>query len=118
MGTACACAACPLLALYAPLARAEDDAREVDVGPAVDYARAGVYELTKQGHPFFLVNRKGKLYAVSSTCTHKRVEAEGGKGRGRVQVPAAREPVRCLRQGDEGAGPEIAPALRHPAGQH
>jgi len=85
-GAACGCAACPLLAIFAPQARAAD-AGEVDAGAVEDYRRAGVYDLTKQGRPFFLVNRKGRLYAVSSTCTHKRVTLKAAKDGGGFKCP-------------------------------
>ena len=67
---ACACAACPALQALAELA---ERAKPVDVGPAHDFQAAGIHDPLGPGRAFFLVNRGGRLYAVSSTCTHKAV---------------------------------------------
>ncbi len=83
---ACACATCPLLALFAPNVGAADGRGEVDAGAPEDYARDGIYDCGKNS-PFFLVSRKGKLYAVSSICTHKRVKLSPAKGGGGFKCP-------------------------------
>ena len=74
---ACACAACPALRA---LAEATANAPPVDVGPVGNFATKGVYDPLGPGGRFFLVNRGGRLYAVSATCTHKAVKlvAKGG----------------------------------------
>ena len=76
--TACACAACPALRAFAETA-AERGA-PVDVGPLDDFRAKGIHDPQGKGRRFFLVNRGGRLYAVSSTCTHKKVAlvARGG----------------------------------------
>jgi Rieske Fe-S protein len=73
----CAWAACPAFQALAELA---DRAQPVDVGPAHDFKAAGIHDPLGPGRAFFLVNRGGRLYAVSSTCTHKAVMlvAKGG----------------------------------------
>jgi Rieske Fe-S protein len=49
--------------------------RVVDAGPAEQYAADGVYEnFRSQG--FFLVRKGGKLFAVSSWCTHRKCKLE------------------------------------------
>ena len=66
-----ACAACPALRA---LAEAAGEARApVDVGPLEGFAAKGIHDPLGKGRRFFLVNRGGRLYAVSATCTHKRV---------------------------------------------
>ena len=67
---ACACAACPALRAFAEAAA--EKAAPVDVGPVEDFAARGIHD-PGPGRAFFLVNRGGRLYAVSATCTHKRV---------------------------------------------
>ncbi len=49
----------------------------VDAGPASAYAADGVYESFRV-RGFFLVRQGGRLFAVSSNCTHRdcRLEAE------------------------------------------
>ena len=43
----------------------------VNAGPVADYAADGVYAgFREQG--FFIIRRDGKLFALSSVCTHKR----------------------------------------------
>ena len=51
--------------------------REVDAGPADKYAAEGVYD-TFRNQGFFLVRRGGRLFALSSICTHRtcKLEAE------------------------------------------
>lgn len=77
---ACACAACPLLTLLADEAHGAEAAGEVACGAVEEYARDGIYNPAGKRGAFFLVSRKGRLYAVSSTCTHKRVKLKAGKG--------------------------------------
>ena len=68
---ACACATCPVFqALAAP---PKELARPVDVGGVSEFRRNGIYDPVGAGRKFFLISRGGRLYAVSSTCTHKKV---------------------------------------------
>ena len=75
---ACACAACPALRAFAEAAA--ERAAPVDVGPLDDFRARGIHDPQGRGRRFFLVSRGGRLYAVSSTCTHKKVAlvARGG----------------------------------------
>jgi nitrite reductase/ring-hydroxylating ferredoxin subunit len=70
---ACACAACPLASLSAAAA-AEAASGTVDAGPVRGFGREGVY--ADRAEPaaggFLVVRRGGRLYAVTSTCSHKR----------------------------------------------
>jgi nitrite reductase/ring-hydroxylating ferredoxin subunit len=84
---ACACAGCPLLVLCTQPAHAAGEATETDIGPLEEFAGEGAYDLTRRGHQFFLVNRKGRLYAVSSTCTHKAVKLTAARGAGGFKCP-------------------------------
>jgi len=68
---ACACATCP--ALRALAAAASEKTSPVDVGPLEDFKAPGIHDPSGPGRQFFLVSRGGRLYAVSSTCTHKNV---------------------------------------------
>ena len=49
----------------------------VAAGPTADYAAPGIYDRFRS-RGFFLVRREGKLFALSSVCTHRqcRLEAE------------------------------------------
>jgi Rieske Fe-S protein len=63
---ACAfCAACPenLLAATAK--------GPVDAGDVSAFMKEGIYDAFAQSQGFFLISSKGKVYAASSTCTHK-----------------------------------------------
>jgi len=63
---ACAfCAACPEN-LLAAVAKGPVDAGEVSA-----FMKDGIYDSLAQSQGFFLISSKGKLYAASSTCTHK-----------------------------------------------
>ena len=59
------CAACPEN-LLAATAKGPVDAGEVSA-----FAKEGIYDSLTQSQGFFLISSKGKLYATSSTCTHK-----------------------------------------------
>src|SRR3982751_2753416 len=78
---ACACAGCPLLTVAAP-ARTT-----VDVGPLEDFTTEGVTDRFAAGDGFFLVNRDGRLYAVSFHCTHKKVALVVAKGDAGFKCP-------------------------------
>ena len=67
---ACACAGCPLLSLAAPARRAG----AVDVGPLKDFTNEGVTDRWAASDGFFVVSRGGRVFAVSSHCTHKKVQ--------------------------------------------
>ncbi len=47
--------------------------RVINAGLASNYARDGVYS-TFHNQGFFIVRRDGKLFAISSICTHKRCQ--------------------------------------------
>ena len=51
--------------------RAPTAERVVDVGPASDYAKDGVYA-GFQNQGFFVVRKGGQLFALSAICTHRR----------------------------------------------
>lgn len=76
---ACACAACPALRAFAEATAAGRPA-PVDVGPLDEFRAKGIHDPQGAGRRFFLVNRGGRLYAVSATCTHRKVGlvARGG----------------------------------------
>ena len=63
---ACAfCVACPENVLAATAKG------PVDAGELSAFAKDGIYDSLAQSQGFFLISSKGKLYATSSTCTHK-----------------------------------------------
>jgi Rieske Fe-S protein len=43
----------------------------VDAGDVSGFMKDGIYDSLAQSQGFFLISSKGKLYATSSTCTHK-----------------------------------------------
>src|SRR5260370_1523370 len=45
--------------------------RVVDVGPASNYAKEGVYSAF-EGQGFFIVRKGSQLFALSPFCTHKK----------------------------------------------
>jgi len=67
---ACACAACPVVRALAETTASGP----VDVGPVDRFKAGGIHDRLGPGRAFFLVNKGGRLYAVSSTCTHKAVK--------------------------------------------
>lgn len=69
---ACACAACPALRAMAEAGLGR--AAPLDVGCLDDFRDTGIYAPRLAGGRFFLVNRRGRLYAVSATCTHRAVK--------------------------------------------
>lgn len=69
---AAACAGCPLFNGVADGAGTGAAATPVDVGPAEDLAE-GITGRWAAGGGFFVVRRGDRVYAVSSTCTHKKV---------------------------------------------
>ena len=68
---ACACASCPLTASAKDRPPAEPPG-PVDAGTLDDYPRDGVYDAYAAAGGFFVVRRKGRLFAPSATCTHKK----------------------------------------------
>jgi len=63
---ACAfCVACPENVLAATAKG------PVDAGEVSGFTKEGVYDAMAVSQGFFLISSKGKLYATSSTCTHK-----------------------------------------------
>ena len=84
---ACACATCPALQALAA-APDKTKAAPVDVGPVEEFQRPGLHDPAGSGRRFFLVNNRGRLYAVSSTCTHKK-----------VSLVAAGDKLKCPRHG-------------------
>ena len=79
---ACACAGCPLLAEAA----AAKPVGKVDVGSLEDFAADGVTDRWA-GAGFFVVRRGGRLYAVSSRCTHRNVGLVSAGGNGGFKCP-------------------------------
>jgi nitrite reductase/ring-hydroxylating ferredoxin subunit len=71
-GVACACAGCPALRAFPEAAAGS--AASLDVGPLDDFRASGIHDPLGRGRRFFLVNRGGRLFAVSATCTHRRVK--------------------------------------------
>lgn len=69
------CVACPEN-LLAATARGPVDAGELSA-----FTKEGIYDALSQSQGFFLISSKGKLYATSSTCTHKanQVSIDGEK---------------------------------------
>jgi nitrite reductase/ring-hydroxylating ferredoxin subunit len=74
----CACALCPV-------AHAQDDDEEapaplppgpVDAGPLTNYAKDGGYDSLAKSKQIVLVRENGKLYAMTSLCTHKQFVVE------------------------------------------
>ncbi len=68
---ACACASCPLAALAKDSPPAEPGG-PVEAGTLDDYPRDGVYDAHAASGGFFVVRSKGRLFALSATCTHKK----------------------------------------------
>lgn len=66
-----ACAACPAMRALAEATR--EQAAPVDLGPLDDFRARGIHDPLGPGRRFFLVNRAGRLFAVSATCTHRKV---------------------------------------------
>ena len=63
---ACAfCVACPENILAATAKG------PVDAGELSAFAKEGIYDSLAGSQGFFVISSKGKLYATSSTCTHK-----------------------------------------------
>lgn len=66
--TACA-GSCPLAKVLA----ADGAAQVIDAGPAANFAADGVYDAFRtQG--FFVIRQGGRLFALSSICTHRAVQ--------------------------------------------
>ena len=102
---ACACAACPL----AGVAKDAPPADPVDVGTAADYPRDGaVYDAYAKSHGFFLVRDGGTLYALSSTCTHKKALL---KAKGKA-LACPKHGARFKLTGDVAKGPARRPLPR------
>jgi nitrite reductase/ring-hydroxylating ferredoxin subunit len=100
---ACACAGCPLPTRAAP-ARGST---LLDVGPLKDFAREGVRDQWAASDGFFVVSRGGRVFAVSSHCTHKKVQL----------VPARNDDgFKCPRHGStfDAAGKVIKSPARKP----
>ncbi len=49
-----------------------DDVQAIDAGPVSNYAAEGVYDAYRD-LGFFVVRKAGRLFAISSICTHRRV---------------------------------------------
>ena len=61
----CACASCPA-------AKGKASGEPVDLGPLTDFKDDGINSKWAQSHEFFVVRSKGRIYAPSAICTHKR----------------------------------------------
>ena len=79
---ACACAGCPALRALAEAAAGGGGGggSPVDVGPVEDFKGDGIYAPRAAGGRFFVVRRGGRLYALSSTCTHRQVRVVSKDG--------------------------------------
>lgn len=67
---ACAAMDCPVLAANGDSATGGPE-RVIDAGPVGDFAADGVYDRFRdQG--FFVIHKGGKLFALSSICTHRK----------------------------------------------
>jgi len=82
--TACACALCPAaiaLGQQKNADDADDDTEDlpkvpvgpVDIGPASDYPKDGIYENFAKARHILVIRAAGKLFACSSVCTHQGV---------------------------------------------
>ena len=75
----CACALdCP----FALAADAPQDTSPVDIGTAADFPKDGPYDkFAKKPAALIVVRDKGKLYALTSVCTHKskQLKVDGGE---------------------------------------
>ena len=106
---ACACATCPLGAFAASKDDAPAADGPVDVGTAADYPRDGaVYDEFAKAHGFFLVRQGGALYALSSTCTHKKALL---KVKGKA-LACPKHGARFTAAGDISKGPAKRPLPR------
>lgn len=75
----CACAiGCP----YAGAADAKDaDTAQVDIGTAADFPKDGPYDkFAKKPNSLIIVREGGKLYALTSVCTHKKKQLKVDEG--------------------------------------
>jgi nitrite reductase/ring-hydroxylating ferredoxin subunit len=59
-----ACALCPHVVRAAP-------STPIDIGTVADFSKDGITDKWAEVHDFFVIRRRGRLYAVSATCTHK-----------------------------------------------
>jgi cytochrome b6-f complex iron-sulfur subunit len=92
---AAACAGSPLFSNVAHAAGASRD--PVDVGPAADFKPDTITDRWATSHGFFVVRRGDRLFAVSSTCTHKKVRlVAAGKAVGKGGGGGA---LKCPRHG-------------------
>lgn len=88
LGTVAAAAAMCCCDLPATLA---DDTKPVDVGKLADYPADGVIETwAKQPTMIDMVRQNGKLYAVSTKCTHRgaQVKKNAGPNGDELKCPA------------------------------
>ncbi|MGI8905202.1 MAG: Rieske (2Fe-2S) protein [Candidatus Sumerlaeaceae bacterium] len=72
---ACACALCPAIShaqAGAAVPPAATPAGPVTIGALAKYAPAGVWDDFAKTCGFVIVSDKGRIYALSATCTHKR----------------------------------------------
>ena len=88
---AAACACCPLLGGVAQAAAAAAAREPIDVGPATDFEPDSISTRWATSGGFFIVRRGDRVFAVSSTCTHRKVRlvASGGGD----------APLKCPRHG-------------------
>lgn len=68
VATAVGCAFCTACPEHVLAATAKGP---VDAGDVNTFRKDGIYDALAQSQGFFVISSKGKLYATSSTCTHK-----------------------------------------------
>ena len=85
LAAACACGGCASVA--GGTTRPAGPVQPVDVGPLPSFAGDGVYDAWAENHGFFIVSRAGRVYAVSSHCTHRQVELVVGNGGAGFRCP-------------------------------
>ena len=75
---ACACAACDALA--AGPTTAPSGSKQVDVGKLEDFKKDGITDKFSKTERILVIRSEGKLYAPTSTCTHKNCAIKAKEG--------------------------------------